>query len=175
LIPQILGLDRLLPRAFAPHFMQEWPHDSTRAVDQVPGGFFLIRRPVFEAVGSFDERFFMYFEDVDLSLRVHQAGWQSIYFAGASAVHKGRGTTDRIKARRLAYFLTSRIRYTRKHFSPAVVGLVVVLSALVEILPRLLQKLLRGSIPGMMEVLRGYLLFWRGLPGTLREDPGRAS
>ncbi len=169
LLPQILGLDRLAPRLFPTHFMVEWPHDRNRTVDQVPGGFFLIRRQVFEGVGGFDERFFMYFEDVDLSLRVHQAGWQSVYFAGAASAHAGRGTTDQIKARRLAYYLSSRIRYARKHFHPAAAGLVILATALVEIFPRLLQKLLRGSVTGMREVLQGYLLFWRWMPGILLE------
>src|SRR5215213_4937288 len=48
-----LGLDRLLPSLFPPHFVSEWPHDETRPVDQVMGAFFVVRRSMFEALGGF--------------------------------------------------------------------------------------------------------------------------
>ncbi len=63
----MLGLDRVLPSVFPPHFMLEWDHGDSREVDQVMGAFFLVRRALFETLGGFDERFFVYFEEADLS------------------------------------------------------------------------------------------------------------
>ena len=65
----MLGLDRLFPRLFQPHFMTEWDHSQNRQVDQVMGAFLMIRRALFDALGGFDERFFVYYEDLDLCLR----------------------------------------------------------------------------------------------------------
>ena len=69
----------------------------------------------FAAVGGFDERFFVYFEDLDLSRRVRASGKRLVYLAGPRAFHAGGGTTRAIPARRLAYFLRGKLRYARKH------------------------------------------------------------
>jgi hypothetical protein len=109
-----IGLDRLWPRTG--HFMLEWDHAQTRQVDQVIGAFFMIRRELFEALSGFDERFFVYFEEVDLAWRARQAGWASVYLAEAQAYHKGGGTSSAVKDVRLFYSLRSRLQYSRKHF-----------------------------------------------------------
>ena len=92
-------------------------HVHSRKVDHVIGAFYLIRRSLFEMLGGFDERFFVYLEDVDLSRRAHVAGWESYYLAEAKAFHKGGGTSEQVKAQRLFYALRSRILYAFKHFS----------------------------------------------------------
>ena len=64
------------------------------------GAFFLVRRQVFDEVGGFDERFFVYLEDLDFSLRAREAGWRTHYLASARAYHKGGGTSEQVKAER---------------------------------------------------------------------------
>jgi GT2 family glycosyltransferase len=59
-----------------------------RDVDYVPGVLLLVRREVFETVGLFDERFFMYFEDVEFSRRV-RTRYRMVYTARSVAFHKG--------------------------------------------------------------------------------------
>ena len=59
MIGSSIGLDRLMPSIFPPHFVTEWAHNDTRTVDQVMGAFFLVRRSLFEALSGFDERFFV--------------------------------------------------------------------------------------------------------------------
>lgn len=110
-----IGLDRVWPRSG--HYMREWDHAQTRQVDQVIGAFFMIRRTVFEKLSGFDERFFVYFEEVDLAWRARHAGWPSLFLADASAYHKGGGTSSAVKDLRLFYSLRSRLLYGRKHFS----------------------------------------------------------
>lgn len=109
-----VGLDRLWPRTG--HYMLEWDHAQSRQVDQVIGAFFMIRRELFEALSGFDERFFVYFEEVDLAWRARRAGWASFYLAEARAYHKGGGTSSRVKDVRLCYSLRSRLQYGHKHF-----------------------------------------------------------
>ena len=65
--------------------MAEWDHAQTRQVDHVIGAFFLVRRDLFDVLGGFDERFFVYLEDLDFSYRARQAGWHSVYLADVQA------------------------------------------------------------------------------------------
>lgn len=157
-----VGLDRFIPRLG--HFMAEWHHAQTRQVDHVIGAFFLVRRELFEALHGFDERFFVYLEDLDFSYRAHQAGWRSVYLADAQAFHAGGGTSKQVKARRLFYSLRSRLLYAFKHFSW--IGAVGVLLAtlLVEPVSRSALALLRRSWSGLKETWAAYGMLWRWLP-----------
>jgi len=73
-----LGLDRLLPALFPPHFVTEWAHDETRVVDQVMGAFFFVRRAVFRSCAASDQRFFVYYEDLDFALRARARAEQRL-------------------------------------------------------------------------------------------------
>src|SRR5436189_6265736 len=55
----------------------------------------LARTSVLEQVGCFDERFFMYAEDVDLSRRIREGGWQLYYLSDAAVTHVAGGTTKK--------------------------------------------------------------------------------
>ncbi len=61
---------------------------TARDADWVSGASFLVRRRAFEAVGGFDEAYFMYVEDVDLCWRLHRAGWGVRYEPAACVVHE---------------------------------------------------------------------------------------
>src|SRR6187401_710761 len=151
-----VGFDRLAARLFPPHFVTEWAHDQTRTVDQVMGAFFLVRRSLFEALGGFDERFFVYYEDLDFSVRARAQGWQSVYLSTAQAFHRGQGTTEGATARRTFYFCRSRILYARKHFG-ALGALAVTLATLaLEPLARL-----AAAPRSAGDTLRAFAMLWR--------------
>jgi N-acetylglucosaminyl-diphospho-decaprenol L-rhamnosyltransferase len=113
-LAQNLGLDRLFP--ILGHSMNEWRHDETREVDQVIGAYFLTKRNLFEQLNGFDERFFVYFEEVDYAYRAYVIGYMSVYLADVSAFHEGEGTTSQVKGKRIFYLLRSRLLYGRKHY-----------------------------------------------------------
>lgn len=160
LVARALGADLMLPSIGCR--MAEWDHGQSRQVDQVIGAYFFMRRSVFEALGGFDERFFVYFEEVDLARRAAKAGWKSWYLASSQAFHAGGGTSHQVKAHRLFYSLRSRLQYASKHFS--VVGVITVGAAtlLIEPLARCSQALIRGGAREIGEILTGYrwLLTW---------------
>lgn len=69
------------------YVMNDFDHKATRTVDWLFGAFLVIRRDVIDAVGMFDERFFLYFEDLDLCRRCWQAGYEVHYVADTEVVH----------------------------------------------------------------------------------------
>ena len=165
---RMIGLDRLLPARFPSHFISEWDHSASRYVDEVIGAFFLVRHSYFEILGGFDERFFVYFEELDFSLRARQSGWRSFYLADARAYHKGGGTSEQVKAMRLFYFLRSRILYGYKHFGRLTATALTIGTLLLEPLPRLFVGAARCSGKDIAETLLGYLCLWRDIPVILK-------
>ena len=163
-----LGLDRLAPRLFPPHFMVEWDHGDNRSVDQVMGAFFLVRHSLFDRLTGFDERFFVYFEDVDFSLRAGREGWSSVYLAAARAYHFGAGTTEQAKARRLFYNLRSRVLYGYKYFGAIQATLLLLATLAVEPLMRIAWAIARAAPQEVKDTLMAYaMLFW-ALPEIAR-------
>src|SRR5439155_945439 len=65
----------------------DWDHTAARDVDWVSGTFLMARRSDFEGAGGFDERYFMYVEDVDLCWRLWQAGHRVRYEPGGRVMH----------------------------------------------------------------------------------------
>lgn len=86
-------------------------------VDWVMGAALLLRREALAEVGLFDEGFFLYSEEVDLQLRLRQAGWEVHYFPGATVVHHESQFSAGIPERRINEMWRSRHRYWRKHHS----------------------------------------------------------
>jgi GT2 family glycosyltransferase len=167
LVAQNAGLDRLIPNAVRPHFMTDWDHRETREVDQVMGAFLLIRRSLFRRIGRFDERYFVYYEDVDLCTSARRAGARVVHFAGAAAWHQGGGTTNQVRDRRLFYMMTSQALYAHKWFG-RVAALTTLLSALVLHIPvRVVRAVLSSNHGEASSALRGGWLLLRNLPGVL--------
>ncbi|PYV89063.1 MAG: hypothetical protein DMG05_14375 [Acidobacteria bacterium] len=70
------------------HLMLDWDHQSLAEVDWGLGAAMLVRRSAIREPFLFDERFFLYFEDVDLCLRMRQQGWKVIYNPAATLIHQ---------------------------------------------------------------------------------------
>ncbi|MFA6409958.1 MAG: glycosyltransferase family 2 protein [Candidatus Buchananbacteria bacterium] len=69
------------------YLMLDFDHENNRLVDWLFGACLVIRKSALDKVGSFDEKFFMYFEDLDLCRRFWQQNFKVLYFAGAEMVH----------------------------------------------------------------------------------------
>jgi N-acetylglucosaminyl-diphospho-decaprenol L-rhamnosyltransferase len=95
--------------------MAEWDRSSEREVEWVSGCAMLVRREAFEAVGGFDDGYFMYVEDVDLCTRLRQAGWSVLFSPELEVVHE-TGVSARKRSRRLAFEHSRSIyRYFSKY------------------------------------------------------------
>lgn len=121
-------------------YRQERQDPSERPVGWLSGSCLLLRRSAFEDISGFDERYFMYMEDVDLGDRLVHAGWQNVYVPAAEVLHDKGHSTGRDPARNLAAhhestytFLADRypkwwqgpLRWTIKGSLAARAGLVV--------------------------------------------------
>lgn len=158
-----LGLNRLPFLVNRSYQMLEWDHKKSQKVDHVIGAFYFIRNNVFRQVGGFDEDYFVYLEDLDLSLRINKLGYRSFYNANIKAYHKGGGTSERVKAKRLFYSLESRIKYSKKHFPPISSSLVIVSTLAVEPFIRMGENIFLGSKENLLNTLKAYKMLYKHL------------
>jgi len=170
MIGQSLGLDHSGYSIFPTHFLSEWDHCDTRTVDQVIGAFFFLRSSMFAKLGGFDERFFVFFEDLDLAVRARELGWTSVYIATARAFHHGSGTTEQVKDLRLFYNWRSRILYAFKHFNVMGAAAIAFVTLSIEPIIRTLALLANKRSGEIRNVLRATRLLWSNLPKIMRGD-----
>jgi GT2 family glycosyltransferase len=107
-------LSRLLQRYVVTPPPQAYAHQC----DWVSGASMIIRRQVIENIGLMDEKYFLYFEEVDFCRRAFQAGWQCWHVPASRVIHlEGASTGIRAMAKRRAgYWYDSRRRYFSKHY-----------------------------------------------------------
>ena len=159
IVGEATGLARLAPAVFPRHLLSEEESAVSCDVDQVIGAFFLVRRSLFVQLGGFDERFFLYYEEVDFARRAGQARFRSHLLNSPRAIHIGGISSERIPARRLFYSLRSRLLYVGKHLPRLERALVYLVTFAVEPWLRLIQALMvRRPIDAIAEVVRAYLL-----------------
>jgi len=101
-------------RVFNPESLGSWQRDSTRPVGMVTGCLLLIRRKLFESMGGFDDKYFMYGEDADLNVRVREAGYRPVLVHTAEAVHLVGAASASTSLRRVM-ILRARVSYIRDH------------------------------------------------------------
>jgi GT2 family glycosyltransferase len=161
LVTMALRMHGLSRRLFPPHFMKEWDHSETQVVDQVIGAFFFVRSGLFEQLGGFDERFFVYFEEVDFCQRSRTLGFKTVFLASAQARHVGGGCSNQIRGRALFYSLRSRIAYAEKHFARWQSNLVLAATLLAEPVIRIGVALLRLKWKNIGPLMQAFGSLWR--------------
>jgi len=90
-------------------------YDIRTPVEQISGAAIMVRRSVFDRIGLMDENFFLYFEDVDLCLRIRNAGYDIMYVPEVVVTHVGGCSTEKISTIKQMYFYRSLFLYLRKH------------------------------------------------------------
>jgi len=148
-------------------FLPAKVHNTSGPVGQVMGAALMIRRKLFEELGGFDPRFFLYYEDVDLCARAKSRGATTYYLATAHAVHIGRISSSHDRGMTLALYLRSRFTYARLHFGAGMQAVLILVSYAAELPLRLLRSLFGGDGMTGRAVLRAYrLLSLSFLSGT---------
>jgi GT2 family glycosyltransferase len=86
---KLSGLSKLFPgsKIFSRYHLGNLNEDETQPVDVLAGAFMLVPKKILDITGGFDEAFFMYGEDIDLSYRIRSAGFVNYYFAQSTIIH----------------------------------------------------------------------------------------
>jgi GT2 family glycosyltransferase len=115
---KMTGLAALFPssKIFAGYYAGHLLQNENNEVEVLAGAFMMLSKNAVEATQGFDEDFFMYGEDVDLSFRIRQAGMINYYFAGTSILHFKGESTQKISAEYIKYFYGAMLLFVKKHF-----------------------------------------------------------
>jgi len=101
-------------RTLRNHLMADWDHLDTRAVDWVLGAAMLARKRAVRDVGLMDERYFLYFEDVDWCQRMWRHGYEVLYCADATMVHEYARASAQLRARSIRAHAAGLLRFAEK-------------------------------------------------------------
>ena len=114
----LLKLHHLFPhsKAMYHYLMQNFDYEKTQEVDQVMGAFFMIQREVIDQIGLLDEKFWIWFEEVDYCKRAKDAGWKILYTPEAKIIHHyGQSFKQVLNVKRQKDFNKSLSYYFKKH------------------------------------------------------------
>jgi O-antigen biosynthesis protein len=150
---KLSGLAKLFPHSkkYANYHLGHLSENESNEVDVLAGAFMMIPKKVISEVGSFDEQFFMYGEDVDLSYRIQKAGYKNYYFADTTIIHFKGESTKRGSLNYVKMFYKAMSQFVTKHYGVTSAG---VFNKFIQ-----LSIFIRGSISGLGKFIR-----WIGLP-----------
>jgi len=90
--------------------------NTTEPVEALSGAAMMFRRQVFEITGGFDERFFMYGEDLDLCKQVFDRGWKTMFLHTAEIIHYGGASSNKRRTQSIVNFYDAMWLYYHKHW-----------------------------------------------------------
>jgi GT2 family glycosyltransferase len=129
---KLFGLSKLFSRSkvFSKYHLGHLNENENHEVDVLAGAFMMVKKEVLEQVGSFDEIFFMYGEDVDLSYRIQKAAcsatggrYKNYYFAESSMIHFKGESTRKGTMNYVRMFYNAMSIFVRKHYRGSQAGL----------------------------------------------------
>lgn len=114
---KIFGLSKLFPRSpwFAKYHLRYLSDLEPQCIDILSGAYMLCRTNVLQQLGGFDEDFFMYGEDIDLSYRIVKAGYEN-WFLPTPMIHYKGESTHKDSMRYVRIFYDAMLIFYRKHF-----------------------------------------------------------
>jgi GT2 family glycosyltransferase/lipopolysaccharide/colanic/teichoic acid biosynthesis glycosyltransferase len=120
-IPRILGLSKLFPesRTFGKYNLTYLDENKTYEVDAICGAFMFIPKDVIDKVGLFDEEYFMYGEDLDLSFRIKKAGYKIFYYPEVTTIHLKGESTKKTNLSYVNNFYGAMGIFVKKNFTGA--------------------------------------------------------
>jgi N-acetylglucosaminyl-diphospho-decaprenol L-rhamnosyltransferase len=150
------GLSRFSSIHFPPTALVNFDHETSCYVDHVIGAFYLVRAHLFKELGGFDERYFVYMEDIDFSYRLKKSGYKIYYMAEVSLFHQCGGSSKNVKAARLYYSLSSKLKFSKKWFN--FWGRILVYISIIFVQPtvRMLFLISKRDLSGIRDLCLGY-------------------
>lgn len=151
ILTQLIGLAALAPgsRILNGWKMGDFSHDEVMLVDQPAAAALLIRGELFRELEGFDSAFRMFFNDVDLCKRVHDAGYSIRFDPSVRVTHIGGGSVKRSPVRMVISSQLSFFRYFEKHYTGLhhqILNLIIGLLLYLALIPRIMITLFRKPL-----------------------------
>jgi O-antigen biosynthesis protein len=159
------GLSAIFPKSktFNRYHLGYLNEHENHEIDVMSGAFMMIQKEVLSKTGGFDESFFMYGEDVDLSYRIQQAGYKIYYFSKSSILHFKGESTRKSSFNYVRMFYLAMGKFVNKHYSTSKAGLftniinvAIFMRALLSATKRLILQI---GLP-LLDALFVFLSFW---------------
>jgi len=118
---KLSGLIHLFPssKKIAAYYAGHLSEHENNEIDVLSGAYMLVKKEVLDKTGGFDEDFFMYGEDIDLSYRIQKAGYKNFYFADSTIIHFKGESTNQNSAQYVRIFYQAMNIFVHKHFHTA--------------------------------------------------------
>lgn len=122
---KITGMAKLFPHSaiFAKYHLGHLEKNHNHPVDVLAGAFMMIPKKILDITGGFDEQFFMYGEDIDLSFRIQKAGFSNYYFAESTILHFKGESTKKGTLNYVKMFYKAMSLFAKKHYGGRSAGL----------------------------------------------------
>lgn len=122
---KLAGLSKLFPhsKTFSKYHLGNLSEKKNHKVDVLAGAFMMIPKNILEKTGGFDEQFFMYGEDIDLSYRIQKAGFTNYYFAESTIIHFKGESTKKGSLNYVKIFYKAMSIFVKKHYGENQAGL----------------------------------------------------
>ena len=122
---KMTGLTKLFPssKLFTNYYLGHLSENEINEIDVLPGAFMMIDKKVLDKTGGFDEDFFMYGEDIDLSYRIQNAGFKNYYFPLTTIIHFKGESTQKESENYIRNFYGAMLLFVKKHYGKFQAGL----------------------------------------------------
>ena len=146
---KLSGLSLLFPssKQFNKYALGNLPKDKDFEIDVLAGAFMMLNKDIATKTKGFDDTFFMYGEDIDLSYRVQKAGYKNYYFGKQTIIHFKGESTKRGSLNYVRMFYKAMSVFVKKHhsgskatFFSSVINIAIVFRALVSLLQNIVSK-----------------------------------
>lgn len=163
---KIFGLSALFPKSktFGRYHLGFLDKNQTHKVDVLSGAFMLMRKTALDKVGLLDEAFFMYGEDIDLSYRITQGGYNNYYYPETKIIHYKGESTKKSSVNYVVVFYKAMVIFAKKHYSnqnaslfSLLINVAVYLRAAVAILMRFVKQLFAPVVDALL-IYGGFML-----------------
>jgi GT2 family glycosyltransferase len=162
---KLSGLAKMFPRSktFGRYHAGHLSENENHQVDVLAGAYMMIPKEVLNKTGSFDETFFMYGEDIDLSYRIQKAGYKNYYFAESTIIHFKGESTKKGSLNYVKMFYSAMSLFVKKHYSGTRAGIFnfliqtgIFLRATLSVAGKFIQKI---GLP-LLDAAIIFMSFW---------------
>ena len=133
--------------------MDDFDHTSQKEIEQLMGAALIAKTSLVKELSGFDERFFMYYEEVDLCLRIKQFGLKVMFYPEAKIIHLGGQSAKQIPAKVKFMTLRSLVLFMKKH-NPTFVGHLLIFLFKIGVFARQLFEMVIYLIASLFSVMQ---------------------